>query len=74
MVCFMDTLLPLHSMSRVEKLRAMEELWTDLSSGDAGVYEEPAWHEAVLMETREAVKAGQAVFVDWDEAKRRLRE
>jgi hypothetical protein len=67
----MDTSLPLHAMFRAEKLRAMEELWADLS-GDGGTFEEPAWHEAVLMETREAVKTGEAVFADWDEAKRRL--
>ena len=68
----MDTLLPLHAMSRADKLRAMEELWADLS-GDGATFEEPAWHPEVLMETREAAKTGAAVFADWDEAKRRLR-
>ncbi len=59
-------------MSRPEKLRAMEEIWTDLSQDD-DAFESPAWHEEALREAERAVAAGTAKFSDWEEAKRRLR-
>jgi hypothetical protein len=68
----MPTLLPLKKMSRPEKLRAMEEIWTDLSQ-DEKAFESPAWHEEALRAAERAVAAGTAKFSDWDEAKHRLR-
>jgi hypothetical protein len=65
-------LLPLKTMSRPDKLRAMEALWTDLSQDDAKV-ESPAWHLDALKETERLVAAGQAKFSDWTAAKQRLR-
>jgi hypothetical protein len=64
--------LPLKKMSRDEKLRAMEALWTDLSS-DQDRFESPLWHEGALREAERAVKDGKAKFSDWEEAKKRLR-
>ena len=68
----MPTLLPLEKMSREEKLRAMEAIWADLSQ-DETQFESPAWHEQALRETETIVKAGEAKFSDWEEAKKRLR-
>ena len=68
----MPVVLPLKKMSRDEKLRAMEELWADLSQ-DEGRFESPAWHEQALREAERAVKAGKARFSDWEEAKKRIR-
>lgn len=65
--------LPLNQMSRTEKIRAMEELWEDLSRDDSTV-ESPAWHATALKETEDLVKEGLAGFVDWEEAKERLRK
>jgi hypothetical protein len=59
-------------MSRVQKLRAMEEIWTDLSR-DENRYASPAWHKEALQEAERAVASGKAKFSDWDEAKERLR-
>ena len=59
-------------MSRDEKLRAMEAIWTDLSQ-DEGQFESPAWHEKALRETERAVKSGKAQFSDWEDAKKRVR-
>lgn len=59
-------------MSRVQKLRAMEEIWVDLSR-DESRYESPAWHKDALQEAERAVASGKAKFSDWDEAKARLR-
>ena len=68
----MPTLLPLKKMSRDDKLRAMESIWTDLTQ-HASKFESPVWHGDVLRETQAAYKTGKAQFSDWDEAKLRLR-
>ena len=59
-------------MTREEKLQAMEALWNDLSR-DPETLESPAWHEDVLRERDEQVAAGEAEFVDWEEAKADIR-
>lgn len=60
-------------MTREDKLRAMEALWADLSRDDAQ-FESPAWHGDVLHERAEAVKSGRETFIEWEEAKRQLRQ
>ena len=69
----MQATLPLDRMTKEEKLRAMEELWADLSREEANV-ESPAWHGAVLRERAEAVKSGKESFMDWETAKQQLRD
>jgi hypothetical protein len=59
-------------MTREEKLQAMEALWDDLSR-DPETLESPAWHEEVLRERDEQVAAGEAEFVDWEQAKADIR-
>ena len=67
----MNTLIPnLHSMSRVDMLRAMEELWAELCKDDS--WESPSWHDEVLKETDERYRAGIEVPVDWDLARQQL--
>jgi hypothetical protein len=68
----METTLPLHRMSKEEKLRVMEELWADLSRDEAQV-PSPAWHGDVLREREAAVKSGTEKFLDWETAKQQLR-
>ena len=63
--------LPLSEMSVEEKLQAMEALWEDLSR-DANL-ESPAWHEEVLVERDRQIEAGEARFVDWEQAKADIR-
>ncbi len=53
-------------MTIAEKLRAMEELWADLSRDES--FESPAWHEKVLKD-----RTRQRDFVDWETAKKQLR-
>ena len=65
--------LPLESMSIAEKLALMERLWEDLSRCPEDV-PSPKWHGDVLAERIAAVREGRATFVDWEDAKRRLRE
>jgi len=69
---YMPVSLPLSEMTLEEKLQAMEALWDDLSR-DPDTLESPAWHEDVLRERDEQVAAGEAEFVDWEEAKADIR-
>jgi hypothetical protein len=59
-------------MSREEKLRAIEALWQEISKEEPAP-ESPAWHGEVLEQTRSRVSAGTEQVMEWEEAKRRLR-
>ncbi len=69
----MNTILELDKMTRGEKLRAMEELWEDLSRTEEK-YPSPEWHGDILRERQEALEAGKDEFIPWEDAKRALRE
>jgi len=60
-------------MSRSEKLQAMELLWESLSREEDKL-ESPAWHADALRETQQRYDAGQEKPIDWDTAKKELRE
>ena len=60
-------------LNKAEKLQLMEALWTDLRESEADV-PSPAWHGEVLRETTERYESGQEESIDWETAKRRLRE
>lgn len=68
----MAVTLPISSMSREDKLRAMEALWADLSR-DETLTDSPDWHGEVLRDTERLVRQGKARFSDWQSAKRRIR-
>jgi hypothetical protein len=65
--------LPLDRMSKADKLRAMEELWADLSRDEVQI-ESPAWHGDVLHDREAAIKSGKESFMDWEAAKKQLRD
>jgi hypothetical protein len=65
--------LPIKQMTRAEKLMALEAIWDDLSRNEE-TFESPAWHKEELAATERRVKAGQEQFVDWEHAKKDLRE
>ncbi|MGA2242078.1 MAG: addiction module protein [Verrucomicrobiota bacterium] len=69
----MEATLPLDKMTVAEKLRAMEALWADLSRNEAQV-ESPAWHGDVLHDREKAIKSGKQSFMDWETAKKQLRD
>jgi len=69
----MDAVLPLEQMTTEEKLRAMEALWADLSR-QADFFESPAWHADVLRERDRRIADGKETSLEWEEAKRQLRE
>jgi hypothetical protein len=69
----MEITLPLDQMTVADKLRIMETLWADLSRHEQE-FQSPAWHEEVLKEREEKLKAGQEKFLDWELAKKQLRD
>jgi hypothetical protein len=60
-------------MTVAEKLRMMETLWADLTRNEEQ-FESPEWHGAVLRERAARVKQGKESFMDWETAKRQLRD
>ena len=51
----------------------MESIWNDLYSGEQTI-KSPTWHEEVLRDREEALKAGKLSISDWEEAKDRIRK
>ena len=71
----MNTAATIHidKLSVAEKLTLMERLWDDLSRRPSDI-PSPDWHGDVLAVRLAAVQQGRAEFVEWDEAKQRLRD
>lgn len=69
----MEITLPLDQMSVEEKLRTMEVLWEDLSQNEEQI-ESPAWHEELLKQRSEDIKSGKESFINWEVAKKQLRD
>jgi hypothetical protein len=67
----MATELQLDQMTLEEKLRAMEALWDDLCRRDAVPV--PQWHKDVLDHRQRLIDEGKAEFIDWETAKKELR-
>jgi len=69
----MSISLQIDHMTLADKLRAMEALWEDLCRNEESV-PVPQWHRDVLDERERLVKSGKARFVDWETAKKELRD
>jgi hypothetical protein len=63
----------LRALPRIEKLKIIEALWSDLA-GEAGDYESPAWHGEELRKTEKEFAEGSVEILDWNVAKKALRE
>ncbi|HEY6873084.1 MAG TPA: addiction module protein [Geobacteraceae bacterium] len=63
----------LTKLTNRDKIQAMESLWEDLCR-HAGKLRSPAWHGTLLEQREENICAGEAEFIDWDLAKKRIRE
>jgi hypothetical protein len=59
-------------LPQAEKLRLMETLWVGLSRGEE--WASPAWHGDVLAETERRLAEGGEEVLDWEQAKKRLRD
>ena len=67
----MPVTVDLEQMSTPDKLRLMEALWIDLSRTDVP---SPQWHGEVLSERERRTSSGEEAFIDWETAKRQLRD
>ncbi|HEY8898991.1 MAG TPA: addiction module protein [Chthoniobacterales bacterium] len=56
-----------------EKLVVMEALWEGIVAQEDQL-EVPQWHKDILDEREKLVQSGEAKFVDWEVAKREIRE
>lgn len=65
-------LIATESLTRLDKLRLMEQFWEELSQDPTGVAS-PPWHADALTEAEAAIAEGKAEFMGWEEAKERLR-
>ncbi len=63
----------LHQLPLKEKLLVMEALWDDLSKTEAAL-SVPQWHKDILDEREAEISAGTAKFIDWEDAKREIRD
>ena len=68
----MSTTLDLDQMTIEEKLRTMESLWGDLCR--RGAVSVPQWQKDVLDERQRMIDEGKAEFIDWETAKKQIRE
>jgi hypothetical protein len=64
----MITAADILEMPKLEKIRAMELIWNDLSSNDSDIVS-PQWHAAALQDTVDRDEEP----IDWSAAKEMLR-
>lgn len=65
--------LPLDKMTVAEKLEVMELIWEDLARNPSDI-PSPEWHAEFLQSREKAIANDTDRFIDWDEAKRLIRE
>ena len=69
----MSATLQIDQMTLEEKLRAMEALWDDLCRREEFLPVHQ-WQKDILDERERLVEQGEAEFVDWETAKKRIAE
>ena len=69
----MEVQIPLDKMTTLDKLRALERIWDDLQRKPEDV-PSPSWHGDVLQAREGRVKEDSSQFLDWSEAKSRIRD
>ncbi|MDD2599852.1 MAG: addiction module protein [Kiritimatiellae bacterium] len=69
----MQITIPLERMSTIEKLQAIEGIWSDLAHVSEDV-PSPAWHDDVLRAREERIANSTSRFMEISEAKQAVRE
>ena len=69
----MSASVDLQEMNVEDKLRLMEALWQDLSSKETNIVS-PEWHGDILKERDRLIASGEDTFIDWEIAKKKLRD
>lgn len=66
----MNTGISLETMTLEEKIQIMERIWEDLGQNAKS----QKWHGKVLRDRENKIEAGEAEFVDWEQAKKNIRD
>ncbi|MCF7966503.1 addiction module protein [Methylobacter sp. Wu8] len=66
------TVIEIEKLSVTEKIQVMESLWDSLCT-DADNINSPAWHSEVLQQREEMLNDGTDTFIDWNDAKKDIR-
>ncbi len=69
----MQNAIEIKHLTREEKLKMVDALWTDLLSEEE-LRESPAWHKKALQETEKLFADSQEKILDWHTAKKKLRK
>ncbi len=69
----MQNAIEIKHLTREEKLKMVDALWTDLLSEEE-LLESPAWHKKALQETETRFAEGKEKILDWHTAKKELRK
>jgi len=72
-MCCMTALEEIHRMPLREKLLLMEAIWDDISREEQSL-DMPQWHKETLDERERLIEEGKAKFIDWEEAKKQIKE
>ena len=62
----------LHKLPAIEKLKIIEELWSDLVNDEASL-PKLSWHEIELKDTEEKFQSDGIEILDWRQAKNEIR-
>lgn len=63
----------IHKMPFHEKLLVMEAIWDDISREEEKL-DVPQWRKDILDERERLIAEGKAKFIDWEAAKRQIKE
>lgn len=69
----MSVAIKLEQMTIADKISTMEYLWDDLCR-HANESLSPSWHGDLLVQREHAVTIGESQFLDWEQAKKNIRE
>lgn len=69
----MSAIEQIHQMALHEKLLVMEAIWDDICRVEEKL-EVPQWHKDLLDDRERRTAEGQAHFIDWEEAKKQIKE
>jgi putative addiction module component (TIGR02574 family) len=69
----MRTNFALNEMTIEEKISIMENIWDDLCKNSDNI-KSPGWHKNILNERENQIKNNKAEFIDWEAAKKNIRE
>ncbi len=67
----MSTVLNLAKMSATDKLRALDEIWSDLLQHPEQIPFQQ-WHKDLLDERQRMVTEGKAHYIPWEQAKKEI--